>query len=631
MIVTLAGHVDHGKTSLVQALTGIDTDTLAEEKRRGLTIDIGFAYADIGGRRIGFVDVPGHHRFIHNMVAGVAAHQHALLVVAADDGPMPQTAEHLQILRLLGVDRGVAAITKIDRVEPDRVEAVRDATAALARRCGMSLTDTIPTSVVANVGTDALRAQIVAASAVTDRVADGAAFRLAIDRVFVIKGIGTVVTGTVHSGVLEPGDELVLAPSGLRTRARSLRVSNEPATRAIAGDRCAVNVVGVATEHVRRGDWLVAPTTLASSCNVVVDLTILEDFPRPLRHWLPVHAYHATSHAEGHVALLDSNRPAPGQSAMVELVLQSPLHAKHGDRLILRDHARERTIGGGSVIDIAAPLKGRREPARLARLAAQRQSDACTALRTALEVGDVDVDAFRRTRNLTEAHMRATLDAVDPVTVVRRDRTFALAKARWVSALDALETQIAAYHKTAPHSAGLKADQIRRIGVVPPPWLDDLLAALIERGRIRETNGHFHATDHRPALPPDDAALLRRVEAILDRDAQPPSIGDMAKSLGIGLRQLDAFVTSMTKLGLLYRVGEHRALLRRHVDRLAEIVQTLARARPDGFTAREFRDAAAIGRNLSIDVLEHFDRRGFTRRHGDVRRVVGDVSVLTRS
>src|SRR5512139_2112869 len=346
MIVTLAGHVDHGKTSLVEALTGFNTDTLAEEKRRGLTIDIGFCYADFDGQRVGFVDVPGHHRFIHNMIAGVASHQHALLVVAADDGPMPQAFEHLTILKLLGVTSGIAAVTKVDRVDAARVAAVREAVAAMADAAGLRLDAIVAASSVDGIGIDELRAQIAAAARTSRALDPDRAFRLAIDRTFVIKGVGVVVTGTVHSGTLNTGDEVVVAPGGLAARARTLRVSDKPADRAVPGDRCAVNLSGISTDQVSRGDWLVAPSTFAPTQNIVVDLTVLDDFPRPVKHWLPVHVYHATGRTEGHVALLDSARVGAGESALVELVVAEPLHPKHGDRLILRDHARERTIGG---------------------------------------------------------------------------------------------------------------------------------------------------------------------------------------------------------------------------------------------------------------------------------------------
>jgi len=629
MIVTLAGHVDHGKTSLVEALTGTNPDTLSEEKRRGLTIDLGFAYADIGGHRVGFVDVPGHHRFIHNMVAGVATHQHALLVVAADDGPMPQTREHVDILRLIGVDHGVAAVTKIDRVTPARRDEVRAATADIARASGLHLSAIVGTSSITGAGLDELRDEIAAAASSSSVAADDRAFRLAIDRAFVIKGTGLVVTGTVHSGELDVGDDVMVAPSGRSFRARSMHVSNRSAERARAGDRCAINLAGAGIDDAQRGHWLVTPDAFAPTCNVVVDFHVLADFPRSVKHWLPVHAYHASSHAEGHVALLASPPVEPGGSAMIELLVDTPLHPKHGDRIVLRDHARSRTIGGGVVIDITAPKRARRAPERLATLARQRTVDAATSFAQLLAAGDVDIDAFRRVRNLSTYAFARVVDSVPHVRLTLEGRAFAADAARWNSALAAIDEKVAAYHRSAPHSQGLKTQQIRSTGVVSNRWLEPALAALLADGRIRETGGHFHKPGHRPALPPDDDALLRRIEALLDTAPQPPSIGDIAKSLGIAFRTVDAFVTKMSNLGYLVRVGANHALRPARIGALATIVEGIAQAHPDGFDARAFRDAAGIGRNLAIDVLEYFDRRGFTRRYGDVRRVVGAASALS--
>ena len=631
MIVTLAGHVDHGKTSLVEALTGVNTDTLAEEKRRGLTIDLGFSYTDIGGRRVGFVDVPGHHRFIHNMVAGVAAHQHALLVVAADDGPMPQTLEHLALLRLLGVERGIAAVTKSDCVEPERLEDVRSAVAALARESGLHLSGVVATSCVTGTGLDTLRRHIASVPLPTPEMQLEQEFRLAIDRAFVINGVGVVVTGTIHSGAIEKGMDVAVAPRGLSARVRSLRVSDRAADRAVAGDRCAIGLGGISLDQVGRGDWLVAPTTLAATHSIVVDLQVLADFPRSVRHWLPVHVYHAASHAEGHVALLESAPLTAGQSAMVELVLATPLHPKFGDRLVLRDHAMEHTIGGGRVIDIAPPEKARRAPKRLACLEAKRTDDATLAMRRLVELQDVDIDAFRRVRNLTEEAFGRRLGATDHVLLTRDTRTLAVSKAKWSTALELLASQINAYHKAAPHSQGLKADQIRRTGVVPKEWLEDALAALAAAGSIAETGGHFHEPNHRAALPPDEAAVFKRIQAAIRAQDQPPSIGDIAKSLGMPLRSLEALINRLAKLGFLTRAGDHRVLLPDQLAAFVATAQRLAKSQPGGFTARDFRDAASVGRNLAIDVLEYFDRCGFTRRYGDLRRIVGDPSTVNRA
>ena len=283
MIVTLAGHVDHGKTSLIRQLTGKDTDRLAEEKRRGLTIDLGFAYLEVGGVTLGFVDVPGHHRFIHNMVAGVAALQHALLVVAADDGPMPQSREHLQILELLGLSNGVVALTKCDRVGSDRLADARAEVQRLVADTFLHEAPVITTSAVSGDGFDTLRTHLVQAAGQHAAQDDGGAFRLAVDRAFLLKGVGLVVTGMVHAGTLRLDEELHVFPSGARGRVRDLRVQDRPSNLARRGDRAAINLAGVDPAAVRRGHWLCAVPEPGSR-SLIVDLRVLDDFPRSVRH-----------------------------------------------------------------------------------------------------------------------------------------------------------------------------------------------------------------------------------------------------------------------------------------------------------------------------------------------------------
>ena len=299
MIVTLAGHVDHGKTSIVRALTGVDTDRLAEEKRRGLTIDLGFAYTDIGGRRIGFVDVPGHHRFVHNMVAGVATRQHALLVIAADDGVMPQSREHLQILRLLGLSAGVVALNKIDRVGTERIAEVHQQIRALVAGSFLDDADIIALSCETGTGIDKLRHHLEGAALAANESADGRPFRLAIDRAFTVRGSGVVVTGTVVSGTAAVDDRVVLASTGTAVRIRGLHVQDEASSSATAGDRAAVNLAGVGVDEVGRGDWLQAPEIREPIKRFAMRLDVLDDFPRALKHNAPVHVYHATSHSQG--------------------------------------------------------------------------------------------------------------------------------------------------------------------------------------------------------------------------------------------------------------------------------------------------------------------------------------------
>ena len=618
MIVTLAGHVDHGKTSIVRALTGIDTDRLAEEKRRGLTIDLGFAYADFDGARVGFVDVPGHHRFIHNMVAGVGRRQHALLVVAADDGVMPQTREHLQILTLIGLGGGVVAINKIDRTPPARVAEVRAQIRALAADTFLRDAPIIKVACPDGRGIAALRAHLGAAAQrhAVDRAA--LEFRLAVDRAFSVRGAGVVVTGTVASGAARPGDTLAIAATGQSTRLRGLRVQDASADRAVEGDRAAMNLGGIQLGDVARGDWIVAPDAAATTTSAAVDLRVLKDFPRPVRHWAPVHAYVATSHALARVALLEGAPLAPGERGIVDVVFDTPTHLKAGDRLILRDQDLGRTLGGGVVIDPSAPTGRRRAPSRQARLAAMRDADAANALRQLAELDVVDGGQFRRDWNLTEA---GALLAVERTGVAQRGALL-IGRRLLAATKEALLQHLAHHHATDPQSEGITQRQLARALGASPGVVEWASAALILDGHIRARSGHYALASHVAAVPPNLVSLLERVRPALDT-IQPPSLGDLAKSLRTPAPQLDKDLRALAGLGFLTRVGANRYYLR---ERLLELVAIAERLHAEGpFSVRQLRDASGVGRNVVIEVLEHLDRQGVTRREGDLRQVVGAV------
>lgn len=627
MIITLAGHVDHGKTSLVHALTGVDTDRLAEEKRRGLTIDLGFAYADFGSTRVGFVDVPGHQRFVHNMVAGVAAGQTALIAIAADDGVMPQTREHLAILELIGVQKAIVAVTKADRVDADRLtEAVAEADALVATS-SIERVATIVTSVATGTGIGALRTAIESLVTTTP-LQQGLGFRLAVDRSFNVRGAGLVVTGTVHSGSVRDGDELVIAPIGTPVRARSIRVQDRPATQAQVGDRCAINLAGADLAAVARGDWIVAPSAFCPTRTIALQLRVAKDRPRPVRHWLRIHAYHATSHSEGHIALLDTPPLGAGSAGLVELVLDEPFNPKHGDPIIIRDHGMDATLGGGKVVDIAGPMRHRRAAARLSMLKAQQTDIAEQALANMLNLDAIEPAHLQANRNLSDAALAALFDDQHMVRVHREGRTFWESIERWRAWTADVVDRVGAYHKAAPHSPGLKRDQLRHVTTVPARWLDVVVAQLIGNGGIKEVGGHFCLPTHRAKLPDADARLLKRIEQALTGTDQPPSTGDLAKLLGVDLASIRTFIARMAAEGLLVRVSDKRVFLPAFVSRMSGIAIALGKKTPAGFSAKDFRDASGIGRNLVIDLLEYFDDRSFTRRYGDLRRIVGDPSRL---
>ena len=618
MIVTLAGHVDHGKTAVVRALTGVDTDRLTEEQRRGLTIDLGFAYADFGGVRIGFVDVPGHRRFIHNMVAGVARNQYALLVVAADDGVMPQTLEHLQILKLLGLRQGIIAINKIDRSDPERVAEVRRDVEALIANSFLRNAGIVDISCADGRGIDTLRSHIQTAGEAYAAEAEDRAFRLAVDRAFTLRGVGVVATGTVVSGATHIDDRLALAATAQPLRVRGLFVQNKPAQRAVEGDRVALNVAGPHLEELSRGDWIVAESNCGTTRHATVELEVLDDFPRAVRHWAPVHVYVSTSHNQGRIALMDGSPVEPGgTAAVVDIVLHDPAHIKVGDRLILRDQDLDRTMGGGAVIDVEFPLGRRRAPGRLARIAALRNTSPAEAVVALARRDATHAQTFRQNWNLTP---NAMSEMVRQTGLIERGDHVVhpeLASRTQRAVIDTL----AKHHKTDPASSGMSQDALATALGVSPAITHIAIETLTETGEIRAQSGSFALAEHSAEIPQVLAKLFDRAEPLLD-SVQPPSLGDLAKALRAPLRALERDMRALAALGLCQRVSPSRYYLNVHLCALADIALRL----PEDFTVRQFRDASGVGRNVVIEVLEHFDRKGFTRRGGDTRRVVGDAS-----
>ncbi|HZW72948.1 MAG TPA: selenocysteine-specific translation elongation factor, partial [Caldimonas sp.] len=371
MIIGTAGHIDHGKTALVRALTGVDTDRLPEEKARGISIDLGYAYAPLSeGGVLGFVDVPGHEKFIHAMLAGATGIDFALLVVAADDGVMPQTREHLDILALLGIARGAIALTKIDTVDEARAAEVRDELQSLV--AGTPLRDAKVHAVSTRTGTgiDALRTVLEAEAGCFARHADDRHFRLAVDRSFTLPGIGTVVTGTVHAGEIRVGSDAVVAPSGHAVRVRSIHAQNRVSDRGIVGQRCALNLAGIARDAVGRGDWIVAAPIALSTARFDATLVILPGDNGALAGAAHVHIHLGAAHAVGRLVPLGDVTRNGSASRLVQVVLQHPIATWRGDRFIVRDASASRTIGGGTVIDPLAPGRYRKSPERLAILAA---------------------------------------------------------------------------------------------------------------------------------------------------------------------------------------------------------------------------------------------------------------------
>ena len=645
MIVATAGHVDHGKTSLVKALTGIDTDRLETEKARGMSIDLGFAHTQIGGKTVAFIDVPGHERFVRNMVAGVASIDLALLVVAADDGPMPQTVEHVAILKWLGVADCVVALTKLDRADPAQVHVATTATAELLATTRFAHAPIIGVATPSGVGVEALRAALGGAAVAHRRGPAEGRFRLAVDRSFSMAGAGLVVTGAVVAGRVAVGDLLTATPSGHAVRVRAIQIHGQPAAEARAGDRCALNLGGVDMRHlaIGRGDWIVDPAAHAPTDRLEVRLGASVDLAKPLRHDGAVQLHLGAATVGARIALLAGRTLEPGAEALAQLVLERPIGALHGDRFIVRDPAANRTVGGGCVIDPFGWPRGRARPERLAELAALSAGDAADALAARLEQASAPIDLHRfiQARNLTELETRRVLQRQQAITVLRGNQTLAtatgldvgigpgtlaIASARHQALQQAVVAALASVHETAPEQVGaseaaLAAHLGRR---ADDAWLKAAIAPLLDRNEIVRDGFWLRLPDHRPRLSADDAALLERVGAVLNAAGlRPPIVGELATTLGLALPTLLGQLTDLARRGHLVQVARNRFFAPATVATLAQIAAELAAATPTlGFDAATYRDRTGLGRNLTIEVLEFLDRSGVTRFQRGRRRMI---------
>ena len=633
MIIGTAGHIDHGKTALVRALTGIDADRLPEEKARGITIDIGFAYRPVAGAEtLGFVDVPGHERFVHNMLAGAIGIDFVLLVVAADDGPMPQTREHLHILDLLGLQHGIVALTKSDLVVPERLAEVRQQMGVLLAGTGLANAEMLPVSSVTGAGIAELEERLLAAAAALPPRPVAGCFRLAVDRSFTLAGVGTVVTGTVFAGQVSIGDRLLLSPPGIEARVRGIHAQNRQAERGHAGQRCAINIAGpqIDKDRVQRGDWLVDPAAHAPTDRFDARLRLLSLETRPLRHWTPVHLHVGAAHVPARVALLDTEALAPGQTALAQIVTDRPVGALHGDRLILRDQSAQRTIGGGLVLDPWPPARGRRRPQRLATLQVLERPSAAAALRDLIEgePGWIDLSRLAQMWNLTAAEAAETWQQTGLTIVFATDQQFGFSPARCDSVCRAVVQALSEHHARSQDSAGLEAERLRLATSMrmPPAVFSAVLARLLHDKAVEVDGPWLRLPGHVLKLTAADERLWSRIKPMLQCERfQPPRVRDYAQALSVREEDVRQMLRRLAKMGQVIQVAPDHFFLRSTVVEMIAIADRLAAGSADEtVTASAFRDKIGSGRKVAIQILEFFDRAGVTVRHGDTRKVSRD-------
>jgi selenocysteine-specific elongation factor len=631
VIIGTAGHIDHGKTALVGALTGVDTDRLKEEKARGISIDLGFAYLSApDGSVLGFVDVPGHEKFIRNMLAGATGIDFVLLVVAADDSMMPQTREHLAIVDLLGIRHGVVALTKADLAdEPRRADVASEIAGALSTT-GLADAEIIPVSTVSGEGIDALRAALVAAAmAFRIRAANGR-FRLAVDRSFTLSGTGTIVTGTVMSGAVAVGDRVMVSPSGLPARVRSIHAQNRTAMRGQAGERCALNLAGegVSREAIARGDMVLDPELHAPTTRIDASLRVLAGEARPLAHWTPVRLHHAAVDIGARVALLDDDPIAPSGEARAQLVLSAPIAAAVGDRFVLRDTSARRTIGGGTFLDLRAPARKRRTAERRALLDAHAIADPARALAALLACppGYVDIDAFARDRTLTSTEMDAIAASLEAVMLASVGTTLALSRATASDIKGRIVTALATLHHDRPDASGADVAQLR--GATAPQLAPYAFLAMLQMfakaGDIALDGAAVRLPSHAARLKPQDQKTFARIAPLLSgaERFRPPRVRDLAAALALPEQQVRALLKQLARMGQLDEIAPDHFFLRETVAEIAHLLPALAAGVPNGeFSAAQLRDRLDNGRKVAIQILEFLDRHGLTARRGDLRRI----------
>ncbi|QWA28059.1 selenocysteine-specific translation elongation factor [Pseudomonas sp. RC3H12] len=633
MIVGTAGHIDHGKTALLQALTGQAGDTRREERDRGMTIDLGYRYAALaqGAPLTGFIDVPGHERFIHNMLAGAHGIDLVLLVVAADDGVMPQTREHLSIIELLGIPQALVVISKCDRVEPSRLSEVRAQIIELLAPGPYAGARQFAVSSLSGEGIDALREALLAAEAHVRQRSVRGGFRLAVDRAFAVSGAGVVVTGTALAGQVSVGDTLLLGKAGKAVRVRGLHAQNQAALVAAAGQRVALNISAekLSAEQVHRGDWLVPEWLHAPSVRVDIDFTLLPGETRAFEHFSAVHVHLGTQDVTARVALLEGERLAAGQRMFAQLLLNAPLQAVHGDRLVLRDQRAQRTLGGGRVLDPFAPSRQRRSEARLRQLQVLRAADNLEqALSALLEAAPGGLEPRRLERQFNR--LRETWQLPDSVLVIAtRQGQLLFDRLQWQALKRQVLERLAQFHAQEPDQLGPDRDRLRRFTALPleRPAFVSLLDELLGAGAISSSGPWLHLPDHRVQLSAADNALWERLlPRLLAGEFDPPWVRTLAGEEGCEEADVRLLLRKLARLGLVHQVVRDLFYPEATLRRMAELLLRQAATSPIVQVAA-FRDGLAIGRKRSVQILEYFDRIGLTRRVGDLRHIRVDSAL----
>lgn len=629
LIVGTAGHIDHGKTVLVKALTGKDTDRLAEEKERGISIDLGFAPMTLSdGSIVGIVDVPGHENFVRNMMAGATGVDLALLVVAADDGVMPQTREHLAILDLLGVTRAVIAVTKIDTVEPELIPLVEDEVDELLDGTPLAGSPVVPVSAVTGEGIDELRKAIDNQAASVRLKDEALPARLPIDRVFTLRGIGTVVTGTLWTGSLVPGMKLELLPQGEEVRVRSLEVHDVERERAFAGERVAVNLAGTPRERVSRGDVAAEPGYLRPTYMLDSRLRVLASWSKPVKRGARIRFHHGTREVLGRVYPIEGDQLNPGDSVPAQIRLEEIVVVAPGDRFVMRSYSPVTTIGGGKIIDTHPGKHRLHDPEAVRQFEALESGDPATEVGVFLHRAGkpMTAAAIVQSSGLPGAMVDRGLEQLaasgSVVTFGDIKSLLYLSRARYEQLGGAMESALEVFHASKPLAEGMARETLKKqvVGDWGPRSADLLMETLLTDGVI-ESEGKLVRLPGRTAAVTtlEKSELDELTEKIESSPASPPTVSEIASGLGRARQAVAELLNLGVKEGRLVRVSPDLYFSKAAMD---EIERKLKECTPpEGITVSDFRVAVGTSRKYALPLLEYFDRNRVTARIGDVRKL----------
>ncbi|HEY1219410.1 MAG TPA: selenocysteine-specific translation elongation factor [Bryobacteraceae bacterium] len=619
IVAGTAGHIDHGKTALVKALTGIDADRLAEEKRRGITIDLGFAHLQLTpGLRLGFVDVPGHERFVKNMLAGVGGIDLVLLVVAADESVKPQTREHFEICRLLAIPRGLVVLTKSDLADPELLDLTRLEVAELVAGSFLEGAPVVAVSSTTGQGLDELRRELARVAAAVPEKNSAGHFRLPIDRVFSVKGFGTVVTGTLISGAVAKEQETQVYPAGRLLRVRGLEVHGVPTGRAVAGQRTALNLADIEAAGLERGDVLSEPGRFHAVRHLECRLELLPA-AKPLKHRAPVHFHAGTAEIEAQVRLFGAATLRPGETAYARLILRQPALLLPGDRFIIRMFSPVITIGGGVVVDIGERryARGFDVAQRLGVLAGPDAGARIALLVREAAFGMGMADVVARTGMGESAIARAAADA--GVLAPPLASPWFVDRAWFQAACDRLGKTVREFHRQKPLLAGMARPELRAslAPEMPPFLLDGLLAAskdVVAEGEIVRLPGHA------PVMRADEEQARLAIERAFEQAGLAvPAVTEVLAHSGVEAARARTLLDILLREKRLIRINQELVF---HHSAMEKLRSLLAARRPARFSVPDFKEWTGISRKYAIPLLEYLDRARVTRREGDQRLIL---------